>query len=270
LRLEPGPRFTFAINSALAFATAELLTAALHETGHALAARVLGFAPRIYAFYENNPHGTTLQDIVVLAAGPVASLLFGVLFLALFRKTSRYYSYGRLLLLWLGWLGVMEFVNYLIVTPWLAAGDTAQIANRLGWPELPRYAVAALGIVAVFFLGRPAAVAMCAVAPANVALGAALERRRYLFLGFYLPLIAGTLLTALAGIGSRADIVFLGLFGTFGNIDLVGAAMLFVRAPIEFRERAIDAPLRVEPAALVLFALVSLWYITALSRGVAV
>ena len=61
---------TLSINSALAFASAELVTAALHEAGHGLAAQAFGFSPHIYAFYENNPSGNARETLTILAAGP--------------------------------------------------------------------------------------------------------------------------------------------------------------------------------------------------------
>jgi len=262
------PLVTFGINSALAFATAELLTAALHETGHAVAAQLLGFSPRIYAFFEDNPHGTRAQDLAILAAGPLTSLFVGVLLLLLFVRGEKRYSFSHVLLLWLSWAGIMEFVNYLFVTPWLADGDTAQIADRLGWGLSARYAVMALGALFVFLLARTAAATMLATAPLGIPLETDGERRRFLFRGFYLPVVGGTLLTALGGIGGLPLIAFYGTLATLGNLDIVGAAMWMVRAPIAVRKRGVDARLRVEPIAIGLFILVVIWYIVALSRGI--
>jgi hypothetical protein len=265
-----SPDLAFGINSALAFASAELLTAALHETGHGLAAQALGFSPRIYAFFENNPDGTTTQSLIILASGPLASLVLGALFLALFWKQKPHYRFGRLLLFWLAWLGILEFVNYLIVTPWLSAGDTARIADLLGWAVLPRYAFAAIGVAFVVLLARPAAVSMCATAPATFALDLPAARRRFIFRAFYLPLFAGTVLTAFGGLGGQSWAVALGLFGTLGNSDLIGFAFRASRGPIVFRERAEDARLRVEPLGVALYLAIVLGYVAVLSRGVRV
>ncbi len=66
-----SPQRALFVNSALAFASAELLTAALHESGHGLAAQFFGFSPHIYAFYENNPSGDACETLTILAAGGV-------------------------------------------------------------------------------------------------------------------------------------------------------------------------------------------------------
>jgi hypothetical protein len=246
------------------------LTAALHETGHGLAAQSLGFAPRIYAFYEDNPSGTTAQDLIILAAGPLTSLALGMLFLALFQRGEPRYTFGRLLLFWFAWLGVLEFVNYLIVTPWLSVGDTAQIANRLGWPLWPRYLVAAAGIAIVVLLGRPAARSMLAVAPESIPIESPADRRRFIFRGFYLPLFAGTLLSGLGGIGTPIAAVGYGLLAGFGDIDLIAMAMYSSRGLLVVPGRTSGAPLRIEPMAIVLFGLVVAAYIALLSRGLPV
>jgi hypothetical protein len=263
-----SPQRALSVNSALSFASAELLTAALHEAGHGLAAQIFGFAPRIYAFYENGPSGTARETLTILAAGPITSLVLGVLFWAWYRRATPRYSYGRLLLLWLALIGVMEFVNYLIVTPWLTGGDTAQIADILHWPMSARYGLTAIGVVLVVMLGRMATSAMLALAPRAIAINSPQERRRFITRSFYLPLFAGVLLTAPAGIGSRPLYVVYGLLATLGNIDIVSAARYASGAPPDEQERGIDTPLRIESAALILYAALVLLYVLAFSHGV--
>lgn len=257
------------VNSAFAFSIAMLITATLHEAGHGFAAQALGFAPRIYAFYENNPTGTAAQNLIILAAGPLASLLVGAICLTWYRRTSPRYGFERLLLFWFAWLGIMEFVNYVIVTPWLSAGDTAQIADILHWPVAARYALALAGIAMLVLLLRPAAQTMLAAAPQDMPLETPRERRRFILRGFYLPLIAGVALTAAAGIGSNPYIVALGLFGTFGNIDVIAMA-LFRAHDAAVPARKPGAPLRVEPAAVALWVASVLFYVLFLRHGLPV
>jgi hypothetical protein len=259
----------FSVNSALAFAIAMLVTAAIHETGHGLAAQSLGFFPKIYAFYEDNPAGTAAQNLIILAAGPLTSLLVGLLCMAVLYRTTPRYSFWRLLLFWFAWLGIMEFVNYLIVTPWLTMGDTAQIANILHWPTAARYGIALVGIAFLIVLSKPAAATMFSLAPSGVPLQSGSERRRYIMRGFYLPLLAGTVLTALGGIGTNPLNLALGLLGTLGNIDVIALALYRVK-DARVQETLSAAPLRVEPAALLLFAVVVAFYDVFLPRGLPV
>lgn len=259
----------FFVNSALAFASAELLTVALHETGHGFAAQALGFSPRIYGFFEDNPTGTAAQTLLILALGPIVSLVLGVLFLTWYRLGKAQYSFPRLLLFWLAWLGILEFVNYLIVTPWLSAGDTARIADLLHWPVWVRYLIASVGVVIVFGLARLAAISMFAVAPESVLLETSHQRRRFIMRGFYFPLLAGTALTLPAGISGHLMMVVLGLFATIGNIDLVAAALFRVSNGVA-APRSKDAPLRVEPVALLAYLAIVSFYLFVLSRGLPV
>lgn len=246
------------------------MTAALHEAGHGLVAQFLGFSPHIYAFYENNPSGSAHATLTILAAGPITSLVLGAIFWAWYRSSKPRYSYGRLLLLWLALIGVMEFVNYLIVTPWLAGGDTAQIADVLRWPTIARYGLTAIGVALVVILARPAAHAMLAIAPRSISIDSAMARRRFIIRSLYFPLIAGVAMTALAGIGSRPLYVVYGLLGTLGNIDIVSAARFADGVPPNDKERGADAPLRIEPVAVVLYTALVLVYVIAFSRGVPV
>lgn len=246
-----------------------LVTAALHETGHGLAAQSFGFHPKIYAFYENNPTGTATQNLIILSAGPLTSLLIGVLSLIWYRARAARYSFWRLLLFWFAWLGILEFVNYLIVTPWLTAGDTAQIADILHWPTAARYGITLIGIAILIALLRPAAETMFAVAPTEMPLESGRNRRRFILQGFYLPLLAGTALTALGGIGTNPLNVGLGLLGTFGNIDLI-AMSLFRAQDARVAERRFGAPLRIEPIAIFLYAVVVAFYDVFLPHGLPV
>jgi len=267
--VRPVNKAAFFVNSALTFAFAELSTAALHETGHGLMAQSLGFSPKIYAFYEDNPTGTIHQSLAILAAGPVASLILGLLFRAWYRSGEPRYSLGRLLLFWMSWLGIMQFVNYLIVTPWLTAGDTAQIADLLHVPVWGRYLVAAFGMVALFILTRPAAHDMLALAPQSEALDTPRDRRRFIVRSFYLPLFAGTLLTAPGGIGGLPTIVFYGMLGTIGNIDVI--AFSLYRTGDEFvRKNAPGEAVRIEPITVVLYLIMVALYIFVLARGLPV
>lgn len=260
----------FFINSAVTFASAELITAALHETGHGLAAQALGFAPRIYAFYENNPNGNPTQSLIILAAGPLMSLVTGLIFWLWYRKTTPGYNIGRLLLCWLAWLGIAEFVNYIIVTPWLTIGDTAVIANLLGLPIWSRYLVALLGLCLLFALARTAAQDFLLLAPSQEILQTPYGRRRFIMRGFYLALIAGTVLTALAGIGGNPTIIAVGLLGTLGNLGIVGVAIAASGAVSVYPQLVSNTELRIDSRAVGIYLLLVVFYVLALRPGLPV
>jgi hypothetical protein len=131
-----------------------------------------------------------------------------------------------------------------------------------------RYGLTAIGVALLVVVARPAATATLALAPQGVALDSPQARRRAVMGILYLPLLAGVALTAFAGIGSRPFYVAYGLLGTFGNIDIAVAALYATAAPPDEKERGVDAPLRIEPVAIALYAALVLVYVFAFSRGV--
>jgi len=262
-----GARFA---NAALAFASATMMTVAIHEAAHGLVAQWLGFSPKIYPFFENNPTGTPHQDILIAAGGPVGSLLTGVVFAWFYWRGRATYGFWRVLLCWLAFLGIIEFVNYLIVTPWLAAGDTAVICDRLGLGIVARYVIAAVGIAILIALGAWAAQMMYACAPGSVALAERRQRVRYISRYFYLPAFAGLALVALAAIGGHPLYIFYGLLGAFGSIDIAGVALGATRRPPRRRAEGDDAPDRIAPAAVAVYLILLCFYVVVLVRGVPV
>ena len=258
----------FWVNSALAYATAVLLTSALHEAGHGLMAQSLGFSPKIYAFYEDNPSGTPVQNLLILAAGPLTSLLLGIVFLLWLRRGTPRYTFPRLLLFWMAWSGITSFVNYVIVTPLMRGGDTWAIADILQAPLWTRWAWCAIGIVAIIRLAPVAKDSMFAVAPQNTPLDSRRDQRRYVMGGFYLPLLAGVVLLAPAGIGGKWSIVMLGLLAAIGNIDIIAATLY--RRPDPPTVHGIDAPLRIDPLAIGAYLIMVGLYVFVFSRGMPV
>lgn len=258
----------FFINSALAFAAAVLLTAALHETGHGLVAQTLGFSSKIYAFYEDNPTGTPLQNLFILAAGPCTSLVLGLIFLLWLRRGTPRYTFPRLFLFWMAWCGIVLFVNYIIVTPVLRGGDTSAIADILQAPLWTRWAWCAIGIIAILRLAPIAKESMFAVAPVGVELNSWRAQRGYVMRGFYLPLLLGVVLLAPAGIGGKLSIVMLGLFSALGNIDIIAATLY--RRPDPPTMHGIDAAVRIEPLAIGAYLVMVALYVCVFSRGLPV
>ncbi|HVA26927.1 MAG TPA: hypothetical protein VNF68_02040, partial [Candidatus Baltobacteraceae bacterium] len=142
----------------------------------------------------------------------------------------------------------------------------------LGWPMWGSYAIAAAALAALFPLARLATAGMLSVAPSDTPITTARDRRRLVMTGFYLPLLAGVLLMAPAGIGGTPATVLLGLFAAFGTLDLIGASMMFASRDIAVHERARlpDETLRIEPIAVILYIAVVAFYIGMLSHGLPV
>lgn len=140
------------VNSTLAFVLAALVNDTLHELAHLAAALSQGLPATITPFsVDYGSAGTTRQQVLMAAAGPVFSLVMG---LALMRA-SRSWGRGlvRLFFLWLSSMGVMNFVGYLVIAPFARVGDTGQVLSLLQAPGWVYVAVALVGAAGQFWLG---------------------------------------------------------------------------------------------------------------------
>ena len=120
-------------NSTVAFVLAAVVVVTLHETAHAVAGLALGLTPTLYANavgYEPEPGRTAA--VVTAAAGPLSSLVLGLLVHLFTRSTGR--GFGRLFWLWTGLLALQNFAGYLVIAPFARAGDTGQVFALLALP----------------------------------------------------------------------------------------------------------------------------------------
>ena len=211
------------LNSAFAFSIAELVDSAVHEFGHGFMALIFGRSPMIFAFSEQNASAPRLEQAAILSLGPLTSLVLGWLALAWSWNRSAQES-GKFFWFWLAWSALMEFVNYLIVTPFLTIGDTAQIVALLHAPHWVSYFVSALGIAALFCLGGLARRHMLRL-NSEQELRTTQQTRRYMRRTFYWPAILGTILTSLVFVGGRLSSVALGLLSALGTLDVIALAI---------------------------------------------
>lgn len=151
------------IQSAVAYATASVITVTLHEFGHALAARLYGFHPTVYGLHEEDVAASPVRIAVIAAAGPVVSLLLGLVFLAI-QKRMRGQGFPRYLTLWLGLLGIAVFMGYLITPPFYKSGDVYKVLASFN-PSSPIFIgisllCGAIGIVQLGRIGLPRLLAL--------------------------------------------------------------------------------------------------------------
>jgi hypothetical protein len=223
-------------------------------------AKALSASPTISAFAEQNTNVSAHHEVLILLCGPLTTLAIGLLFLAVFKAQRAHYSFSRLLFFWLAWTAIMNFVNYLIVTPWLKAGDTAQIVSLTRAPAYTSYAIASVGILLLIGLARTSANSMLAVAPEELRLTARPERARYFRRGFLYPVAAGTALLTPLLLASQPDNTRLGLLGAIGIVDIVSVGIRAVGARREPAGPEQDDPIRISgPGIMLLIALVALY-----------
>lgn len=171
--MRPAPAFAprpLAFNATCLYIAAYLLTIMVHELGHALLSAGLGGRPILYSTSVVNANDAALSataHVLIAAAGPLVSLLQGLALLQLVRR-SRVAGAGRLLALYLGVFGVINFLGYLVIAPFVAGGDTGQIMRILRVPAGVQWAVAAAALVVLIVVVRRTAGLFLSTLPAGV------------------------------------------------------------------------------------------------------
>jgi hypothetical protein len=141
------------INSTVAFALALLLMIMIHEFGHALAAISFGLHPIVRPFSVDSGTATNVQNIVIDLAGPLVSLVSGLLILATVRGGRGFWG---LFWVWLGLQSVQEFTGYLVTAPFGGVGDIGDALHLLSAPHWVGYLSFVVGLAGTFLLGRVA------------------------------------------------------------------------------------------------------------------
>ena len=121
------------IHSVLIFVSAFVSNTLIHEGAHAVVAKVAGLHPVLHHNYVSTPDkesASTLVKILIPAAGPLMSLLQGIIFLIVLRRTDQK-SLLTLFYLWLSVMGFINFVGYLMLTPVVPYGDTGRVFAQL-------------------------------------------------------------------------------------------------------------------------------------------
>ena len=139
-------------SSTIAFVLAASVATTLHEGAHAAAGLLLGHPVVLGSFSADalTPMGDG-ESAVMAAAGPVFSLVFGVVVILTGRTVGA--GFGRLFVLWIGFIGVQNFVGYLTITPF-GAGDSGAVIEDLGLPRAVSFACCAVGVAGILVLAR--------------------------------------------------------------------------------------------------------------------
>ncbi len=142
------------INSILAYCSASIFSTIIHESGHFLTALSLDLKSCLYHNYvESSGDESFFASIMVPAGGPVISILTGILFIYIYKWFSN--SYLSLFTFWLGIKSILGFLGYLMIAPFIAAGDTGKIFSLLEIPIIWQLLAAVIGLgIAIVFLLR--------------------------------------------------------------------------------------------------------------------
>lgn len=138
-------------NSTLGFVLAGLIATTLHEVAHFATAIIAnGGAILTPANVGLSDTATTNQQIMVAMAGPLFSLISGLLIIYLAKNWGK--GFGRLFWLWLGYLSAQIGFGYFLVCSFAHGGDTGQALSLLNANWLVYAAMTAVGAVGTYFV----------------------------------------------------------------------------------------------------------------------
>jgi len=183
------------VNSLLAFVAAFLLTTFIHESGHFISYLVFGAQPVLHHNYVSagGSELSVIAKVISAMAGPVISLLQGALFLLLVRSRQSN-SAKDFFYLWLGFLCLINFFGYLMLTPLSSVGDTGKVAQLLNIPFAIQVIISAAGLATLIVIIFKNGKLFGNFIPQTTDLK---ERGKYVNAVLLFPVMIGSLLNAL-------------------------------------------------------------------------
>ncbi len=135
-------------HSILIFVLSFVSNTIIHEGAHAIMAKACGLHPVLHHNYvstSGQEDSTHVVKILIPAAGPLMSLLQGIIFLFLLRRRN-HKSLTTLFFLWMSVMGFINFGGYLMLTPLVPYGDTGKVFALLNSPQWLKWVVSLLGL----------------------------------------------------------------------------------------------------------------------------
>lgn len=137
-------------NSVVAFVLAGILATTVHELFHFLTALLLDGTARITpVFAQTGDSISKNNSILVAAAGPILSLLTGLLVIAFCRKGT---GFNRLLWMWFGFLSAQIGAGYFLISSFAKDGDTGQALTLLNAHWMIYAITTIIGAVGTYFI----------------------------------------------------------------------------------------------------------------------
>ncbi len=140
------------INSLLILISVSIIGTVLHELAHYITAISFGLHPELHRNYVKiNPNnGTETQNMFIAAAGPIFSLIFGIIIVYISKEIFKP-SLLKLFLLWLGLYSILLFLGYLFIAPISKLGDTGKVFDYF---NVPNFIIITIAIVALILITK--------------------------------------------------------------------------------------------------------------------
>lgn len=193
------PLMHVTINSAVLYALAFLLTTILHELGHAFTGALLGSEPVLhhnFVEHRSTGHLSSGQEIAIALAGPLTSLLQGLIVGFVFLKSKRR-SLTELFLLWWAVLGFANFLGYLMTGPVFTDGDIGKVFDTAGTAVWVRIVLAVVGAGLLLFIAYKMTKPFLEFSPRAEWLDNGASRKKFSLHSLILPWLIGSALITL-------------------------------------------------------------------------
>lgn len=185
------------LNLISVFVVAFGLTTFLHEFAHAITAKLVGVDSILFHSYVSFDNSTTPANhqIYILLSGPLLSLLQALVFQMLLRKRNKF-DFIAIFYLWMGIIGTVVFLGYIMMGPLMPYGDTGKIYSLLYVPSYFSFTLSITALIAIiFFFKRMTPVFADFLFSLKNA--SELENQKSVILFFCTPLFVGTIINIL-------------------------------------------------------------------------
>ena len=179
------------LDSTIMFVLSFTITTILHELAHALTGLMLGSQPILYDTFVEHRGLTDAGEALTAAAGPLFSLMQGLVLFAVFNRMHSAPRLAQLFVLWMALHGLVNFFGYLINAPFAPHGDIGQVATYLRVSRPAQLGLLAIGITANWAIGILATPPLLQLAPFPALIATPEERTHYILQTAVVPWILG-------------------------------------------------------------------------------
>lgn len=193
-------QYKVVINSTVAFIVASVVEMTLHECGHFCVAIFLGYPAVLHHNYVTYGEITKSHNIITALAGPLVSLLIGVVFNIIMNR-KRLKGINALVCLYLSIFGYIGFFGYVMIAPFFSYGDTGYALHAIGCPMWGIILLSVLAVTAFYFLSKAWSPHFIALMSKGTASGFQ-QRKKFIYSLVLLPLFIGIVVTTLLNLPS--------------------------------------------------------------------
>jgi hypothetical protein len=179
------------LDSTIMFVLAFIVTTILHEIAHALTGLMLGSQPILYDTFVEHRGLTDAGEALTAVAGPLFSLIQGMILFAVFNRMHSAPRMAQLFVLWMAIHGLVNFFGYLINAPFAPYGDIGQVAAYLRFSRPALLGLLAIGVTANWAIGILATRPLLQLAPSAALIASPDARTHYVAHAAIVPWILG-------------------------------------------------------------------------------